>query len=191
MITTVERPARLTRACQRIDEADWNAAQHEYRPNCGPFALAVMTGLKLMEVLPHIPEFKARHFTNPTMMQAALRALGVTWRERDDTAIDGKPLDGKALTRYGICRLQWAGPWTKPGANPMWAYRHTHWIGAAENFGWIGHPREAVNMVYDVNFGWQTEVNWKRDLVRGLIKECADKRATGDWWATHRWELFT
>lgn len=185
-------PRRLEKPEYSITKDDWEAAQKEWQPNCGPNALAVMTGLRLMEVCPLIPNFKERHYTNATMMTAALRRLGVPFHERDDS-----DCDGHTLTRYGLCRLQWEGPWTAPGVNPKWAYRHTHWIGAAEfDLSLLARPigkwpSQLVLFVFDFNFGWHTAETWEREHLPGLIQDCCDKRATGGWWATHRLELFT
>lgn len=176
-------PHKLLQPSVSIDKNDWKAAEAEYSPNCGPSALAIMTGLPLMRVCPAIPNFKDRHYTNPSMMAAALRSLGVPFEERDD-----KDCDGHTLTKYGLCRIQWEGPWTAPGSNPRWAYRETHWIGAAE-FNWP-EPDKSLLFVFDVNCGWQTYMDWEHIHVPQIIKSVVSPRATGNWWATHRWELF-
>lgn len=176
-------PTKLEKPAVSIDENDWKSAEPEFHPNCGPTALAIMVGMPLMIVCPLIPSFKERHYTNPTMMAAALHALDIPFRERDDT-----DCEAHTLTKYGLCRIQWEGPWTAPGSNPRWAYRQTHWIGAA-TFNWP-YPDKAVEFVFDVNCGWQTQQDWEQIHVPKIIKEVVDKRATGNWWATHRWELF-
>ncbi len=175
------KPHKLTHPQISITHDDWTAAEEEWHPNCGPTALAVMTGLPLMVVLPHIPHYKERHYTNPTMMAAALRSLGVSFQERDDA-----DCDGHTLTRYGLVRIQWEGPWTAPGANPKWAYRATHWIGAADFDGFAG-----CTSVFDINndgSDWVLKPYWEEKTVPAIVRECC--RATGNWWATHRWELF-
>lgn len=172
---------RLKKPEVHVSQEDWVKADKEFRPNCGPAALAVMTKSPLIDACKAIPGFKERHYTNPTMMAAALRQLGVPFHERDDAECDGH-----TLTEYGIVRIQWEGPWTAQGSNPRWAYRHTHWIGAAKFF-W---PTErGVDFVFDVNCGWQMQADWETIHVPKIIEEVADKRATGNWWATHRWEL--
>lgn len=173
---------KLTAPLYNFTRADWIEAEKIYQPNCGPSALAVMTRAPLMAACAAIPHFKERHYTNPTMMSGALRNLGLSFHERDDT-----DCDGHTLTEYGLVRIQWEGPWTAAGANPRWAYRETHWIGAAL-FNWPDENK-AVEFVFDVNCGWQTRVDWENIHVPKIIKEVVSKGATGNWWATHRWEL--
>jgi len=162
-----------------VTQEDWEAAEKIFHPNCGPTALAIIAGISIQKACEAIPGFTERHFTNPTMMATALRSLGIQFIERDDNECDGH-----TLTRYGLVRIQFEGPWTAAGANPKWAYRQTHWIAAAE-FMW-GEP---VQFVFDINCGWQTAMDWEHIHVPEIIKGCLDKRATGNWWATHRWEL--
>lgn len=171
---------KLTKPEVNITKDDWLKAE-SFRPNCGPAALAVIAQIPILQACTILPGFANRHFTNPTMMAAALRTLGIWAHERDDIECEGH-----TLTRYGLCRLQWEGPWTAPGMNPKWAYRHTHWVAAAE-FNWP--EPEPILFVFDVNFGWQTFTDWEQIHIPKLIKEIEDKRATGNWWATHRWEL--
>jgi len=137
--------------------------------NCGPGALAAMLGLKPNDVRAHIPGFDAKRYVNPTMMKAALKSLGV-------------PFVGSAnpeLCDYGLCRIQWAGPWTCPGVPVRVAYRKTHWIGAmlCSNLPWV----------FDINSGWQMLAKWALETVPRLT--ALYPGATGEWWPTHRWEL--
>jgi hypothetical protein len=149
--------------------------------NCGPAALATMLGLKPDDVLPHVPRFAERQYTNPTMMAAALKSLGVAWHERDDS-----DCGGRTLTKYGLCRIQFEGPWTAPGANPKWAYRQTHWIGSAELLtNSIGEHMHC--WVFDINAGWQPVEDWERDTLPKIV--ATYPRANGGWSCTHRWEL--
>lgn len=173
---------KLTSPLYNFTRADWIEADKVYRPNCGPTALAVMTRTPLMKACAAIPQFKQRHYTNPSMMSMALRNLGVAFHERDDAECEGS-----TLTEYGLVRIQWEGPWTAQGTNPKWAYRETHWIGAAKFF-WPD-PEISVEFVFDVNCGWQMRTDWELLHVPKIIKEVVSKGATGNWWATHRWEL--
>lgn len=163
---------KLAEAAVRFNADDWRAAVREYGiVNCGPAALAAMLGMKPLDVLPHIPHYRERHYTSPSMMAAALRGLGVRFVEK---ATPTRGLEGD----YALLRIQWEGPWTKPGANPKWAYRQTHWVGFA-------HFRD--RRVFDVNQGWSDVGHWERETVPKLI--ALYPRASGGWHVTHRWEL--
>jgi hypothetical protein len=151
------------------DEA--NRASREWGCNCGPAALATMLNLKPDDVRPHIPHFDERHYTNPTMMKAALSSLSVPWTRfcpRDP------------LTNYGLVRIQWEGPWCNPGVPPVAAYRKSHWIGAT--------ILEGSTFVFDVNCGWSSLRTWEKETVPELVALYKD--ANGGWHPTHRWELF-
>jgi hypothetical protein len=87
-------------------------------------ALSAITGLTLNEIRPHMGDFETKRYTNPTMMFAALKSVGVRWRT-----------NGKNSThwpRYGLARIQWEGPWTAPGVPMRVRYRHSHWVGVDE-----------------------------------------------------------
>jgi hypothetical protein len=169
---------KLTAPAVRFDSDDWRAAVLAFGiVNCGPAALAAMLGVKPLDVLPHIPNFRERHYTSPSMMAAALRSLGVRWTEQ---AAPTRGLAGE----YALLRIQWEGPWTKPGANPKWAYRQTHWIGVACFRRRV--PGDDA-CVFDVNQGWSDVGYWERETVPKLI--ALYPRASGGWHVTHRWEL--
>jgi hypothetical protein len=155
--------------------------------NCGPGALAAMVGLKPDDVRAHIPKFDERHYTNPSMMQAALRSLGVGYHDVDDSA-DRVALDsgGDPMLKwpdYGLMRIQLEGPWLKPGVPPAAAYKHTHWIGCITN-AWGFKPG---SWIFDFNTGWETPESWEAGVVKEITGQT--KRATGGWHPTHRWEL--
>jgi uncharacterized protein (DUF433 family) len=128
----------------RFTLADLERAAAEWSCSCGPTALAAICNLTLDEVRPHFPGF--RGWCNPTMMFEALaslrRATGRRWSKK--IVAVGWP---EPWPRYGLVRIQWEGPWTEPGANPRWAYRHTHWVGVS--------PLQpaAVSIDPDVSFG--------------------------------------
>lgn len=167
-------PRKLTKPEYSFTESDARKAFDDWGCNCGPTALATMTGLSLDDVHPHIPDFDDLHYTNPTMMKAALAGIGVQWGDRKS---DGSPIDQlpHLLTRYGLCRIQWEGPWYG-----RFAYRKTHWIGAMEYRG--------MPYVFDCNSGWVSQGIWEKDVVPTLTEMY--KRATGAWHCTHRWELW-
>jgi hypothetical protein len=172
-----------------------NDAHDRWGCNCGPTALAGMLGLKPDDVLPHIPKFAERRYTNPSMMQAALRSLGVRYHDVDDAedraaaATDhgnGKP--ELRWPKYGLMRIQWEGPWLNPGVPVAASYWHTHWVGVicVER----GNPlfvRVPGRWLFDCNCGWASPEQWLDAVVKPVTKEI--KRATGGWHPTHRWEL--
>jgi len=172
---TIRRPQRLKAPLYPYDEKEARLAWEQWGCNCGPSALATMLGLKLDDVHHHIPYFDERRYTSPTMMKDALVSLGVKFTPK--VTLPGS----KLFTIYGLCRIQWEGPWTKPGVNPKWAYRQTHWVGAMLWEAWN------ETYIFDVNSGWSDAKNWASETVPLLTKETP--RATGDWFVTHRWEL--
>ena len=154
----------------RFTGGDVSDAYEEWGLNCGPGSLAAVLGLAIAEVRPHMGDFEEKHYTNPTLMWAALRSLGVDFtvkRQRD-------------FPSYGLARIQWEGPWTAPGVPARVAYRHSHWVGAA------GLGDRA--MIFDINAmqvgGWIGAKVWSKRLVPWLLENCEPK-ATGGWFVTH------
>lgn len=177
------QPHRLKEPKISITEADWKQTERVFGAcNCGPSALAVMLGIPAMQATAAIPNYKTRHYTSPTMMKCALAALGVRYHERFRRGYQRSTNNEHVLCEYGLCRIQWCGPWTAPGANPKWAYRQSHWVGSWNCEG-ITLP-----LVYDVNAGWRTQPTWEMDVIPRLLKECVPN-ANGEWYVTHRWEL--
>jgi hypothetical protein len=143
-----------------------------------------MTGLKPDDVRQHIPGFDKKRYTNPSMMAAALKSLGVEFLSR--------PTNGKDFCQYGICRIQWLGPWTEPGVPPAAAYHYTHWVGCLQTGG------KPTTWIYDLNMHliqrpnldnadiWPTLAQWAGYIVPKLTKYSG---ATGGWLVTHNWEL--
>jgi hypothetical protein len=110
---------------------------------------------------------------DPSMMNAVLRRIGRPWRKIGATWPD-----------YGLVRVQWEGPWTKPGVPKRARYRYTHWIGAAERSGETG--------IFDINCinngtGWVSLKDWYNLVVPFIIKQYP--RATGGWHITHAIEI--
>jgi hypothetical protein len=160
-----------------FQEADLQFASDAWGCNCGPGALAMMLNLPLESVRGRIPEFDVKQYTNPTMMKAALAAFGVAWQLASDR-----------FPRYGLCRIQWEGPWTKPGVPPRVAYRKTHWIGTMEVVQAKGNQARfpSERFVYDVNAGWFPFEHWELHTVPWLLKMYPG--ATG-WSVAQKWEL--
>lgn len=158
-------PPRFT-----IDDAV--RASDEWGCNCGPSAIAAITNLTLDEVRPHLGDFESKRYTNPTLMWAALDSVGQPW----------KRVGRESWPRWGVVRVQWEGPWTKPGVPARAAYRHTHWVGACTlESGKVG--------IFDINAlsnnsGWVSFAAWAEILVPWLLEE-AVPRASGDWHITH------
>lgn len=165
----------------RFNLADAERAHDEWGANCGPGALAAIMGLTLDEVRPRMGDFERKGYTNPTMMLGALESVGARFRIRS-LASNVELLD---WPRYGLARVQWEGPWTKSGSNPRWAYRHTHWVGAA-------HGQHEVG-IFDINCinngsGWVSYDAWTTVVVPWILKECVP-RANGRWHITHSIEI--
>src|SRR5271169_3094343 len=84
---------------------DAQRAGDEWGANCGPAALAMVAGLSLDKVRPHMGDFERKGYTNPTLMLECLNRIGVKWMHK-------KPLE---WPHFGLVRVQWEGPWTAPG----------------------------------------------------------------------------
>jgi hypothetical protein len=169
----------------RFALADLERAHAAWSCSCGPAALAAICGLTLDEVRAHFPTF--RGWTNPTMMGSALdsarRAAAIaSWRVEPS----------RSWPRYGLARIQWEGPWTAPGANPRWAYRHTHWVGVSRlQLAAGGGDPDAV-FVWDCNAmelgeGWSPLAWWSTQIAPRLTADIP--RASGGWHVTHAIEV--
>lgn len=163
---------------------DATRAYDEWGANCGPGALAGVLGLTLDQVRPHMGDFERKGYTNPTLMFAALRSLGVKYHRVDFITTEGQPR--RHWPARGLVRIQWEGPWTKPGVPMAARYRHTHWIGAAKG------PLDDVG-IFDINCinngsGWVALADWERIIVPHILRECEPK-ASGAWHQTHVLEL--
>lgn len=161
-----------------FDLADACASANAWGANCGPGALAAVLGLSLDAVHPHLHGFDRKRYTNPRMMRAALDSLDVSYQWKVGRF--------GLFPSYGLARVQWDGPWTKPGVPPAATYRHTHWVGSAMPDRSISDPHDVK--IFDINAicvgGWIDLPQWSAQLVPWLLKRCEPK-ATGDWWLTH------
>jgi hypothetical protein len=154
-------------------EAEMQAAADEWNANCGPSALAFALQIPVARVRGTIPGFEEKGYTSPSMMRAALQGMGV----RFVAAVADREEMFRAAP--ALVRVQWTGPWTKPGANPKWAYRQTHWIAA-----W----RDGIqDKVFDCNGGIRAFSSWETEIVPLLTKTYP--RADGGWFPTHIWRL--
>lgn len=172
----------------RFTFEDMDRANAVWGANCGPTSVAAICGLTLDEVRPYFAAagFDAKRYTNPKMMHEVLNAIGRPWQRVKTSQPSGAAAH---MPWWGLCRIQWHGPWTDPGANPRWAYRQTHWIGAAKRKedGSIG--------VYDCNAmapsadgsGWTSLEAWSEIIAPWIIRGIP--RATGGWHVTHAIEV--
>lgn len=154
------------------------AAAETWGANCGPGALAACLELPIDAVRTAIPGFEVKHYTSPLMMRAALATFGAVVRQD----LRGQERETYMFPALGLVRIQWEGPWTAPGSNPRWAYRHTHWV--ASRF-W-GAGSNARMWIFDINGGWLPGPLWEASVVPLLLANV--KRGTG-WHATHRWSI--
>lgn len=144
--------------------------------NCGPAAPAVVAGMTLDQVRPHLGDFEQKGYTNPTLMLDSLQRLRLQFR-----------WDRKAAfwPRFGLARIQWEGPWTRPGVPMRVRYRHTHWV-ASHLF------LDGSHAIFDVNCmnvgGWVSACDWTEKLVPWLLQQCEPK-ADGRWHITHAIEV--
>lgn len=163
----------------RFTADDAQRAHDTWGANCGPGALAAILGLTLDEVRPHMGDFERKGYTNPTLMFSALRSIGARWGSKAPTQATGI----SCWPTWGLCRVQWEGPWTKPGVPIAARYRHTHWIGASQRHG-------SANVgIFDINCigngtGWASLDDWNRVVVPWVLRECVP-RADGRWHLTH------
>ncbi len=138
-----------------------------------------MACITLDVVRPHMGDFESKRYTNPTLMLDTLSRL------RAAGFITGWRKAGKDWPLYGVVRIQWEGPWTKPGVPMAARYRHTHWVGAGARDGDVG--------VFDINCinngtGWVSLKDWRDIVVPYILKECVP-RADGNWHITHAIEI--
>lgn len=164
----------------RFTTEDLDRANETWGANCGAGAIAAICNLTLDEVRPHMGDFEKKGYTNPTLMWQVLQSIGVAFSYR------GGDLGQKWFPNYGLARIQWEGPWTKPGVPARAAYRHTHWVGARRNSaGFVG--------IFDINAlgngtGWASLDDWRTAVVPYILQECVP-RADGGWHITHAVEV--
>jgi hypothetical protein len=155
----------------RFYQAEVESAADTWGLNCGPAAVAAICNLTLDELRPHLGDFEAKRYTNPTLMWSILNSIGAKWR---------LVTPARTWPAYGLARVQWEGPWTAPGVPARVSYRFSHWIGAQQGKASVG--------IFDVNAmntgGWIDVNDWAGILVPWLLKQVAPK-ADGRWHLTH------
>lgn len=154
---------------------DFGRANDQWGANCGPGALAAIMMMTLDHVRPHMGDFERKGYTNPTLMLDALRSIGRPWR-----------MGAASWPRHGLVRIQWHGPWMKPGVPIGVRYRHSHWVAAAADLR-FGYG------VFDINAmgngsGWCRRADWEAIVAPWIIKECVP-RGDGTWSITHGIEV--
>lgn len=163
----------------RFSAEDAIRANDEWGANCGPGALAAIMGLTLDEIRPHVGDFERKRYTNPTLMWASLQRVGAKFSYR------GGHLGRENWPDYGLARIQWEGPWTKPGVPVAARYRHTHWVGARRGLSSV--------VIFDINCmnngsGWVDVFDWAGFVVPWILYACEPK-ASGEWYITHSVEI--
>lgn len=161
-----------------FDRNKASVAAQEWGFNCGPAAICAVLNVTPNKLRANMGNFEQKGYTNPGLMKEVLLRCGakiqLTYRKDEP--------HGMPIVQHGVMRVQWGGPWTKPGVPMRVRYRHTHWV-AVRN-----HSAE----VFDVNAvglgGWIKESVWATELVPWLIQVCEPK-GDGSWWPTHVFEV--
>ena len=166
----VRRPVRFN-----YDDA---VKAESWRFNCGPGALCAVLDKTPDELRPLMGDFESKGYTNPTLMLDVLNRAGAKYRQVYRSDVPGRI----PMMQLGLIRVQWGGPWTKPGVPMRVRYRQTHWAAIRNN----------NSEVFDINAicvgGWMKTTEWEWQLIPWLIKECVPK-ADGSWWITHALEV--
>ena len=163
----------------RFTEDDANKAADEWNFNCGPAALCAVLDMTPAEMRPHLIDFEQKGYTNPSLMFGILKALNIEHRcsYRSDVA---EIAQLNAWPKFGLVRIQWGGPWTRPGVPMRVRYRKTHWVACCGD--------NTTREIFDVNVmcvgGWMSFAEWSTKLIPWLIKECVPD-GNGEWWPTH------
>lgn len=165
----------------RFTVVDAERAYDEWGCNCGPAAIAAIFGLTLNALRPHLGDFEAKGYTNPTLMREIMLRMAPCAFDMRGPSYPGE----RCWPWFGLARIQWDGPWCKPGVPARAAYRHTHWVGSC-----LRAPGDVG--IFDVNAmasgGWIALRDWSDTLVPWLLKQVVP-RASGKWWITHTIEV--
>ena len=152
-------------------QEDADRAYDEWGVNCGPSALAAIMGMTLNEVRPHMRNFERKHYTNPNLMNAALRSIRRPWRNigANARATALRAFNGKARGRAlaSRCAPAIAIPTGSASIKP-------------------------TTGIFDINCmnngtGWCSLDDWVLVIVPHLTAQYP--RATGSWHITHRIEI--
>jgi hypothetical protein len=161
----------------RFTAADAERAADEWGFNCGPAALCAALELTPGELRPHLGDFEAKGFMNPTMVKQALISLTRSGIQLAPSVRRCSPGPAQWPRGVALAFVQWDGPWCKPGVPVKARYRYTHWVASC-NRGL---------RVFDVNAfttrptmglwsdWWLLQDEWTERLVPLLLP----RRATG------------
>lgn len=163
-------------------------AHSEWGCNCGPASIAAAFGISLDLLRDIVMAAGFKGYMTPTMVRDTFSRLGAKTRESAPNRFAQS--NGLAFPIVGVARIQWDGPWTKPGANARWAYRHTHYVASwlQEGVTILDKIDAALSpVIFDVNGGLMDFERWTDEVVPLITKSIP--RADGDWFVTHTWEL--
>lgn len=163
----------------RITKEMVDAANNAWGFNCGPGALCAVTGLTPDDVRPHLGQFETRGYTTPKMMGEFLSSLGLRF---STTYRNKSPRIPLPRLKNGVVRVQWGGPWMKPGVPHVAQYCQTHWLAVHGDLAWD------VNTAHLGQDGWYNVWNWENGIAQLIVKH-AVKRGDGTWFPTHGIEV--
>jgi hypothetical protein len=137
-------------------------AHEEWKASCGPHSIAAAAAVSLDTVRQSLSNYHG--WMSPTMVTETLTKMGVNFS-----------LTSRLQTQNlcsGINRIQFVGPWLKPGVPTRVAYFHTHWICHFEGLVLCTccHPSE-----------WMFLDHWKREIL-----EANDGHS---WYVTHHYKI--
>ena len=168
-----ERPPRL-----RFDVDDAERAGDRWGFSCGPAAICALLGLTPDQLRPHLERHsRKRSYMTPDDVLRALDSLGV------------RHSAGRRhqYPQFGFARIQWGGPWLKPGVPYKARYCYTHWVASCGGCT-TGSCRFQICDINATCVGWMSLNEWSGKLVPWLLKE-AVPRADGSWSITHTIEV--
>lgn len=166
----------------RFDVDAAEAAYDAWKFSCGPAAICGLLSMTPAELRPHVGDFPQKGYTSPTMMYEMLRSLGARFAIRQGTT-DGK--HQPPWPSFGLARIQFGGPWCKPGVPMRVRYNYTHWVAS-----WRASHDADRHFVYDINTtcaGWLGFFEWSHKVMPWLLEDV--RRADRTWWVTHALEV--
>lgn len=172
--------APAQRSDMAFTRSDMIEAFRKHGANCGPGALAAITGKTPEEVLPHLPRFDEYKFVTEVMMAIALHGMDrrFEWAEHDDQATPD------AWPDFGLVRIAFEGPWSFE-SDRMELLRRSHWVAT-----WVRPDGERE--VYDINArdgdGWQSLYDWANGTVPEIVKAVVPG-SNGNWRSIESFDL--
>lgn len=164
-------------------DVDWSHAR--WGANCGPGALAAVLGVDVAAVREGFPQFPAKPWTTFTAMKSALRGVSTaTYLSQTFPCPSKRGLDGGHT--LALVMVQWLGPWTEPGVNGKWAFRHTHWVGVASK---KRDPRSDPRFAPEPRY-WVYDVNADHTTRSGDPRLSVLSAGGGGWVRLEDWQKF-